>query len=132
MVLNASHSKFLACTCYLLILIYSRLQSRHTVVCRVAQENGAHVSYVSILTGTKSRFSRIHNSVVFYLINPKVAVEVPIYQRRLHTKCGENHTKRFRDMSEQTFKFFSSFFFSSSFCTLQKIAVTHKLGLQSS
>ena len=25
-------------------------------------------------------------SVVFYLINPKVAVDVPAYQRRLHTK----------------------------------------------
>ena len=86
--------------------------SRHTVVCRVTLENGAHVNYVSIVTGTiKLRFLCIHNSVVFYLINPKVAVEVPTYKRRLHTKFEENHMKRFRDMSEQTFKFFSSFFF---------------------
>ena len=78
---------------------------------------------------TKSRFSRIHNSVVFYLINPKVAVEVSTYQGRLHTKFEKNRAKRFRDMSEQTFKFFSS---SSSFRTLEKIAVTRKLVLQSS
>jgi len=56
------------------------------------------------------------SSVVFYLINPKVAVEVPAYQGRLHIKFEENHVKRFRDMSEQTFKFFSSL----SFCTLEK------------
>ena len=97
-------------------------------VCHAAQENGACANYVSILTGTtKSRYSRIHNSVVFYLINSKVAVEVPAYQRGLHTIFEENHVKRFRDMSEQTFKFFSS-----SFRTLEKIAVTHKLVLQSS
>ena len=71
--------------------------------------------------------------MVFYLINLKVAVEVPAYQRRLHTKFEENRVKRFRDMSEQTFKFFSSFFsFSSSFRTLEKIAVTHQIVLQSS
>ena len=53
----------------------------------VAQENGARAIYLSILTGTtKLRFSPIYNSVVFYLINPKVAVDVPAYQRRLHTK----------------------------------------------
>ena len=82
---------------------------------------------VSILKGiTKSQFSRIHNSVVFYLINPKVAVEVPAYQGRLHTKFEENCVKFFRDMSEQTFKFFSSFFSSSSFRTLEKITLTCK------
>ena len=90
-------------------------------MCPAAQENGARANYMSILTGTtKSRFSRIHNSVVFYLINPKVAVEVPAYQRRVHTKFEENRAKRFQDMSEQTFKFFSSFFSSSSFRTLEK------------
>ena len=102
--------------------------SRYTVVCRAAQENGARANYVSILTGTtKSWFSHIHNSVVFYLINSKVAVEVPAYLRRLHIKFEENRVKLFRDMSKQTFKFFSS-----SFRTLEKIAVTHKLVLQSS
>ena len=97
-------------------------------MCRAALENGAHINYVSILTGKiKSQFSRIHNSVVFYLINFKVAVEVPAYQRRLHTKFEENRAKRFRDMSKQNFQVFSS-----SFCTLEKITVTHKLVLQSS
>ena len=97
-------------------------------MCRAAQENVAHVNYVSILTGTtRSQFSRIHTSMVCYLINPKVALEVPAYQRKLHTKFEENRAKCFRDMSEQTFKFFSS-----SFRTLEKIAVTHKLVLQSS
>jgi len=68
----------------------------YTVVCCAAEENGARANYVSILTGTtKLRFSHIHNSVVFYLINPKVAVEVPAYQGRLHTKFEENRTKAF-------------------------------------
>ena len=70
--------------------------SRHTVVCHAAQENGAHANYVSILTGTtKSRFSPIYNSVVFYLINPKVAVDVPAYQRRLHTKFEKKSREAF-------------------------------------
>ena len=91
--------------------------SRYTVVCCVAQENRGCANYVSILTGTtKLPFSHIHNSVIFYLINPKVAVEVPAYQRRLHTKFEENCAKCFQDMSEQTFKFFSS-----SFRTFEKI-----------
>ena len=109
-------------------------KSRHTVVCRAAQENVARVKVdESILTGTiKSRFSRIHNSVVFYLINPKVALEVPAYQRWLRTKFEENRAKRFRDMSEQTFKFFFFVFFSSSFRTLEKIDISHKPVLQSS
>ena len=86
--------------------------SRHTVVCHTAQENGARANYMSILTvTTKLRFSPIYSSVVFYLINPKVAVDVPVYQRRLHTKFEKNCAKRFRDVSEQAFKFFSSFFF---------------------
>ena len=81
-------------------------------MCRAAQENRTRANYLSILTGTtKLQFSPIHNSVVFYLINSKVAVEVPAYQRRLHTKFEENCVKRFQDMGEQTFKFFSLFFF---------------------
>jgi len=66
--------------------------------------------------------------MIFYPKNTKVAVEVPAYQGRLHTKFEENHVKRFRDiaMSEQTFKFFLRFF-----CILEKIAVTCKFVLQS-
>ena len=81
------------------------------VVCRAAQENRARANYVGIFKGTtKSRFSRIHNSMIFYLKNTKVAVEVPTNQGRLHNKFEENRVKCFRDMSEQTFKFVSSFF----------------------
>ena len=61
------------------------------VVYRAAQENGAHTNCVSILTGTKMlQFSRIRNSMIFYLKNTKVAVEVPAYQGRLHTKFEES------------------------------------------
>ena len=39
--------------------------SRHTVVCRAAQENRGCTIGVSILTRTtKSRFSRIHSSLI--------------------------------------------------------------------
>ena len=77
------------------------------VVCCVAQENEVHANYTSILTGTtKLRFSCIHSSVVFYLIDTKFAVEVPSYQRRLHTKFEESSVGLSQDMSEQTFMFF--------------------------
>ena len=59
-------------------------RSRHMVV-SCGQENEVRINYVSILTGkTKLWFSSVHNSVVFYLIIPKGAVEVPAYKRRLH------------------------------------------------
>jgi len=66
---------------------------------------------VSILTGTTKRFSRIHNHrpVIFYLKNIKFAVEVPIYKGRVHSKNEANRASRFRDTSEQSFSFCSSF-----------------------
>ena len=104
--------------------------SRHTVVCRVAHENRAHANYVSILTGTKkSWFSRVCNSMIFYPKNTKVAVEVPAYQGKVHTKFEENFVKRFWDLSEQSFKFFLLIF---RLFALEKITVTCKLVLQSS
>ena len=79
-------------------------------------------NYVNILTGTtRSQFSRIRSSMIFYLKNTIVAVEVPTHQ-----KFEENRVKRFRDMSEQTFEFFSLSFLHNS-----KITVTRKLVLQS-
>ena len=85
--------------------------SRHTVVCRETQENRVHANYMSILTGTtKSRFSHIRNSMVFYPKNTKVTVEVPTYQWRLHTKFEKKLCKAFQDMSKQAFNFFSSSF----------------------
>ena len=55
-------------TCYTVDLSADFCEkSRHTVVCRVAQENGAHANGVSILTGTtKSQFSCICSSVMYY------------------------------------------------------------------
>ena len=51
--------------------------SRHTVVCRAAQENGAHANGVSILTGTtKSQFSRICSSVIAHPNSTKFIVEL--------------------------------------------------------
>ena len=85
--------------------------SRHMVVCSAAQENRVHANYVSIWIGTtKLQFSRILNSMIFYLKNTKVAVDVPAYQGRLPTKFEENHVKCFWDMSKQTFGFISFFF----------------------
>ena len=76
-----------------------------------AKEYETRANHVSILT--KLRFSYIYNSVIFYSIDANVAVEVPTYQGRLHTKFEENHVSHFRHMSEQTsmFLFFSFFFF---------------------
>ena len=92
------------------------------VMCHVAQENGMRANYVCeyIVRTTKSRSSRIHYSMIFYPKNTKVAVEVPAYQGRLHTKFEKNCVKRFQDMSEQTFKIFFLAFFSLSFHTLEK------------
>ena len=52
-------------------------ESRHTVVCCAAQENGARANGVSILTGaTKLRFSRIRSSVIPYPNGTKFTVEL--------------------------------------------------------
>ena len=69
---------------------------------------------VKILTGiTKSRFSRIHRSMIFYLKNTKFVVEVSVYNRKLHSKVEVNRASRFRDTSDQSFGFCSWFFYSS-------------------
>jgi len=53
------------------------LESKHTIVCRAAQENGGRANGVSILTGTtKSRFSRICHSVIPYPNGTKSTVEL--------------------------------------------------------
>jgi len=86
------------------------------VVCQyAAQENGERKLLPET---TKLRFSRIHNSMIFYLMDAKVAVEVPAYKGRPHTKFEENCVNRFLVMSEQTFVFFSSR------TNKQKIAIT--------
>ena len=97
-------------------------ESRHTVVCRAAQEAG--VPPVSILTGRKkTQFSHLCSSVIPYPIGTKFAREVSASKGSLHTKFEENRSSHFRDTSEQNFVLISSFFSStsSSFRTLRKI-----------
>jgi len=76
------------------------------------KKTGRAQTGVSILTGiTKSQFSRIHRSMIFYLKNTKFAVEVPAYNRKLHSKVEVNRTSRFRHTIDQSLSFCSSFFF---------------------
>ena len=101
--------------------------SRHTVVCRAAQEAG--VPPVSILTGRKkTQFSHLCSSVIPYPIGTKFAREVPASKGSLHTKFEENRSSHFRDTSEQNFVLISSFFSStsSSFLTFAKSAINHE------
>jgi len=103
--------------------------SRHTVVCRAAQENRGRANCMSILTEQQS--CDIHNSIIFYLKNTtKVAVEMPAYQGRLHTKIKENWAVLpiYEWANFQVFSSCFSFVFSHTW----KIAVTRKLVLQSS
>ena len=97
--------------------------SRHTVVCRAAQEVG--VPPVSILTGRKkTQFSHQCSSVIPYPIGTKFVREVPASKGSLHTKFEEHHSSQFRDTSEQNFVLISSFSsssISSSFRTFRKI-----------
>ena len=84
--------------------------SRHTVVCRAAQEAG--VPPVSILTERKkTQFSHLCNSVIPYPIETKFAGDVPASKGSPHTKFEENRSSHFRNTSEQNFVLISSFFF---------------------
>ena len=104
--------------------------SRHTVVCRAAQEAG--VPPVSILTGRKkTQFSHLCSSVIPYPIGTKFAREVPAGKGSLHTKFEENRSSHFRDTSEQNFVLISSFFSSTSFLTFAKSAIKHECVLGS-
>ena len=59
------------------------LGSRHTVVCRAAQENGGRTNGVSILTGTtKSWFSQICSSMIAYPNGTKFTVELASMKER--------------------------------------------------
>ena len=58
-------------------------------------------------------FTHSYRSVIFNLKNTKFAVELPAYKGRLHSKNEANCASRFRDTSEQSFSFCSSFFFFS-------------------
>ena len=103
-----------------------RAISRHTVVCRAAQE--ASVPPVSILTGRKkTQFSHLCSSVIPYPIGTKFATDVPASWGSLHTKFEENRSSHFRDTSEQNFVLISSFFSTSLFRTLRKIRHTTRM-----
>ena len=88
---------------------------------------------VSILTGRmKTSFSHLCISVITYPIGTTFATQLPASQGSLHSKFEGNRSSHFRDTSCQSFGFFSLFFFSSSFRTLAKIAITSKRVLRSS
>ena len=55
------------------------LVSRHTIVCRAAQEAGApHREYINRLTGRKkTQFSHLCSSVIPYPIGNKFARDMP-------------------------------------------------------
>ena len=73
--------------------------------------------------------NRNNKVTIFYalitLIDAKVAEEVPAYQGRLLTKFEENLVSHFQHMSEQTFMFFTSFYFSSLPFRIPGILVGH-------
>ena len=78
------------------------------VVYRVAQENGACANRVSILKGTtKSRFSHIRSSVMFYSNGTKFNVQLASMQGRPHSKICQA-------VPEIQVSKFSSWFFSFS------------------
>ena len=89
-------------------------KSRHTAVCCATQENGrgGGANYVSILTGsTKSWFSCLRSSMIFYLKNTKVVVEVPAYQGRQTThQIWRKSRKAFLKYEWANFWVFPSFF----------------------
>ena len=103
--------------------------SRHTVVCRAAQEAGApHREYID---RKKMSFSHLCISVIPYPIGIKLATELSDSQGSLHSKCEGNRSSNFRDTSCQSFDFFFVFFSSSRFRTLAKIAIKRKRVLRS-
>ena len=75
-----SNPCFIWAAWFTLLLVYVKCKSsRHTVVCRAAQEAGTPP--VSILTGRKKmQFSHLCTSVIPYPIGTKFAREVPMSQ----------------------------------------------------
>jgi len=97
------------------------LEYNYSIKCVVWPKKTGHAQTgVSILTGINLQFSCIYRSVIFYLKNTKFVVEVPAYNRKLHAKFEVNHASRFRDMSDQSFSFCSSFLFLLPFAQTQK------------
>ena len=111
----------------------TKLSSRHTIVCRTAQEAGApHRGYID----------RKKENVIFtplYLSDPlsnwnQICYRVFASQGSLHSKFEGNRSSHFRDTSCQSFDYFLRFLillFSSCFRTLAKIAIKRKRVLRS-
>ena len=74
--------------------------SRHTVVCRAAQEAGApHHEYNR---KKENVISDLCSSVIPYPIETKVATEVPASKESPHSKFQDNCSSHFRDTSGQS------------------------------
>ena len=116
---------------HIVIPVIKSGESRHTVVCRAAQEAG--VPPVSIITGRKkTQFSHLCSSVIPYPIGTKFAKEVPASKGSLHTKYEENRSSHFRETSEQNFVLISSvFFLLLHFAHFTKSAIKHECVLGS-
>ena len=98
--------------------------SRHTVVCRMAQENGAACAHnVSILTQrTKYDFTHVCSSVVSWPSKTKFAVQGPAYQERTHSRSKVNRASRSWNISLQKVAHFLFLLFAH----LQKTAIKCK------
>jgi len=118
----------LICDCNILVCNFDThvtILSRHTVVCRVAQENGGRANVVSILTETtKLRFSHNCSSVMAYPNGIKFTVELASMKGRPHFKFYQDPLSRSRDMSQQIFVKILGFFFLRHFAHFAKIAIT--------
>ena len=60
--------------------------SRHMVMCRAAQDKGAHANGVSILTGTTKSQFHVSSSVMSSPNGTKFTVEIASMQERPHSK----------------------------------------------
>jgi len=104
------------------------LLSRHTVVCRAAQENRACANGVSILTGiTKSRFSRICSSVMAYPNGTKFTAELASMKFQILTRSLKLFLKYESAKFHKNFCFFSS----CHFAHFAKITITRVWMLRS-
>ena len=96
----------------MLIHYYTIIKSRHTVVCRAAQEASAPYPWGRTMT----QFSRIlvRNWMIF-------AMEMPSAVSTLHSKFQLNCARRFRNINLQKLAQFSHFF--SFFCKGVKVTI---------
>ena len=94
-------SKIILETSYIMKITLT--ESRHPVVCRVAQEAGApHREYID--WKKEMQFSHINSSVIpDLIIENKFATDVSDRKGSLHTEFEENCSGYFRDTCSQNF-----------------------------